>query len=240
LTTTPGPVVKSPTVPAGSDRYEPLPGLLELPGHFLRKLGPRGRRGAAIVALVLAAGAAIALVIAIPAIDDSKQDRAAVDQRAAEQRAAQQVAELTEGQRLLRGRGTPARGLNGDAAIAARQALADDVAIAVERDAVARVQSGELDRPVLDAQCERYPRGARGEDPATDLSSSTGRYSCLALTAEVTPTEFNEGSGIGYPYRALVDFPSGTFTYCKVSGRPGEGSLTRRTPVTVPRECGGS
>lgn len=224
---------------ARSDRYEPLPGLLELPGHFLRKLGPRGRRAVAIGAAVLAVATAIGLVIAIPAIDDNKRDRSAADQQATKQRHAQQVAELTAQQRLLRGRGTPSRGLEGGAAVAARRALAHDVAVAVERDAVARVRAGELDRQVLSAQCERYPRGARGEDPATDLSSRTGRYSCLAITTEVPPSQLNEGSGIGYPYRALVDFPSGTFTYCKVSGRPGEGSLTRETPVTVPRACGG-
>jgi hypothetical protein len=227
-------------VPAHSDRREPLPGLLELPGHFLRKLGPRGRRRAAIGAAVLAAAVAIGLVIAIPAIDDTKRDRETAAQRAAEERRAQQVAALTEEQRLLRGSGTPSAGLAGSAAVTARQALAADLEVAVERDAVARVNAGELERPVLGAQCERYPRGARGEDPAADLSSPTGRYSCLAITTEVSPTQLNEGSGIGYPYRALVDFPSGTFTYCKVSGRPGEGSLTRKTPVTVPRACGGN
>jgi hypothetical protein len=233
-------VVKSPTVPAHSDRYEPLPGLLELPGHFMRKLGPRGRRRVKIGAALLALAVAVGLVIAVPAIVDTKRERATAGQQADEQRHERQVAELTAGQRLLHGRGTRSAGLQGDAAIEARQALAADLQVAVERNAAARVKAGELDRPVLGARCERYPRGARGEDPATDLASATGRYSCLAVTTEVSPTEFNEGSGIGYPYRALVDFPAGTFTYCKVSGRPGEGSLTRKTPVTVPRECGGN
>ena len=30
-------------MPAPADRYEPLQGLFGLPGHFLRKLSPRGR-----------------------------------------------------------------------------------------------------------------------------------------------------------------------------------------------------
>ena len=141
--------------------------------------------------------------------------------------------------RLLHGRGTAARGLDGAAAVSARQALAADLAAAVERDARTRVQSGELANPVLSAQCERYPRGTRGEDPATDLASRTGRYACLAVTTEVQATQRNEASSIGYPYRALVDFPSGTFTYCKVSGKPGEGALKADFPVTVPRACGG-
>jgi hypothetical protein len=37
-----------------------------------------------------------------------------------------------------------------------------------------------------------------------------------------------------------VDFESGRFSYCKISGRPGEGSLTREFPVRVPKACGGS
>jgi hypothetical protein len=88
-------------------------------------------------------------------------------------------------------------------------------------------------------ECERYPRGARGEDPATDLSSPTGRYSCLAVTADAPRTAENNPSSIGYPYRAAADFPGGHFTYCKVSGRPGEGSLSRKVLVRVPKACGG-
>jgi hypothetical protein len=141
-------------------------------------------------------------------------------------------------QRILRGRGTPARGLEGAAAIAARRALAADLGQAVERDARARVVSGELAQGILGAECERYPRGARGEDPATDLGSRTGRYSCIAVTARAPRLATQESSSIGYPYRALVDFTTGRMTFCKVSGRPGEGAL-RHVSVRVPAACGG-
>jgi cell division protein FtsB len=224
---------------APGDRYDPLPGVLQIPGHLIRKLSPRGRRILAIAAGVLAVATAVALVLAIPAIDDSKSDRAAAQQRAEEQRLAERTAQLRAEMRLLQGRGTAVRGLEGAAAVNARRALAAEVAAAVERDASTRVQSGELENPVLGVECERYPRGARGENPATDLSSPTGRYACLAVTAEVPASRYSEGSSVGYPYRALVDFPAGEFTYCKVSGKPGEGSLTREFPVQVPRACGG-
>jgi hypothetical protein len=224
---------------APGDRYDPLPGVLEIPGYLIRKLSPRGRKILAIAAGILAIGAAVGLAFAIPAIVDTKSERAAAEQRAAEQRKAQRVAELEAEMRLLHGRGTPARGLQGAAAINARRALAADLAATVERDARERVQAGELEHPILSAECERYPRGARGEDPATDLSSSTGRYACLAVTAEVDRSDFTSGSNIGYPYRALVDFPTGEFTYCKVSGKPGEGSLKADFPVRVPPACGG-
>ena len=222
-----------------SDRYEPLPGLLQIPAFLVRKLSPRARRVAAVVAGILAVALAAGLAVALPAIDDGKRERAASDERASAQLRAQRIAELQAEMRLLRGRGTPARGLEGAAALAARRTLAADLAAAVEADARARVAAGELDRSVDRAQCERYPRGPRGEDPATNLGSRTGRYACLAVSADVPRTAFNEGSAIGYPYRALVDFESGRFTYCKVSGKPGEGSLERNHPVSVPRACGG-
>jgi hypothetical protein len=223
---------------APKDRYDPLPSIAEIPGWLLRKLSPRGRRllaaAAALTTLALAAG----LATAIPAIDEGKEERAAREERESRRIQAQRAAQLRAELRLLRGRGTPARG-TGAEAVAARRALAAELAAAVERDARSRVASGEFESPVRDAHCERYPRGARGEDPATDLSSRTGRYSCLAVTGELPDTSVNNPGRIGYPYRARVNFPSGRFTYCKVSGKPAEGSLRRHFPVTVPRACGG-
>jgi hypothetical protein len=221
------------------DRYEPLPGLLEIPGFLVRKLSPRGRRIAAATAALLAVALAAGLALAIPAIVDDKRERAATDQRTSAQIRAERTARLEAEMRLVRGTGAPARGLEGAAAIAARRALAADLAAAVAADAKARVAAGELDRDVDRAQCERYPRGARGEDPATNLGRPTGRYACLAVSADVPGTSYNEGSAIGYPYRALVDFERGRFTFCKISGKPGEGSLRSDHPVTVPAACGG-
>ena len=225
---------------AGTDRYEPLPGLLQIPGHFWRRLSPRGRLTAKIAAGVILVAGAVGLVLAIPAIDDSKRERSAAEQQAAEQRRADRTAALRAEQRILRGTGTPARGLEGANALAARRALAGELLLAVEQDAKARAGAGELSGTIQDVDCERYPRGARNEDPAAALGSATGRYACLAVTATVPRTEFNESSRIGYPYRALVNFPSGTFAYCKVSGRPGEGSIARSPVVRVPRACGGN
>jgi hypothetical protein len=223
----------------GSDRYEPLPGLLGLPAYLARKIPPRARRPAAFAAGLLLVAVGVGVALAAPEIDESKRDRAAAERQASERLKADRVARLRAEQRLLRGRGTPARGLEGAAALGARQALAADLAAAVERDARARFAAGEIEQPVEGSVCERYPRSPTGEDPATDLSKPTGRYSCLAVTARVRADRAGGPGVIGYPYRALVDFPSGRFTYCKVSGRPGEGSLRRELLVTVPRACGG-
>jgi hypothetical protein len=221
------------------DRYEPLPGLTEIPAFLLRKLSRRGRRILGIVAALAAVALAVGLYFAIPAITDSKQERAAAEQRADQQREATLVAKLKAEQRLVEGRGAPARGLEGGQAVAARRALADDLTAAVLQDARGRVQTGEFTRSIDRVECERFPRGAHGEDPATDLANPIGRYSCLAVTADTPEIETAPASSTGYPYRARVDFPAGTYTFCKISGRPGEGSLTREVRVRVPVACGG-
>jgi len=149
------------------------------------------------------------------------------------------VAQLKAEQRLISGRGAPSRGLRDGAELTARKALAGDLAAAIQTDANARVRSGEFTHSVKRIECERYPRGAHGEDPATDLSSATGRYSCLAITVDAPRTQLSDPSSIGYPYRALVNFPSGKYTFCKFSGRPGELAFDRKVKAPVPRACGG-
>jgi hypothetical protein len=224
---------------SSEDRYEPLPGLLEIPGFLVRKIPPRARKPAAFAAAILLAAVAVALVLSIPAITDSKDERAATEARQEREHRAQRAAELQAELRLGEGRGQGARGLEGAEAIAVRQALVGDLNDAVHADALSRVQSGEFTQSVDRVECERFPRGARGEDPALDLGSPTGRYSCLAITADAPRVETNQASSLGYPYRALLHFNTGRFGYCKISGRPGEGSLTREFPVRVPEACGG-
>jgi hypothetical protein len=229
-----------PEVNAGSeDRYEPLPGLLEIPGFLVRKIPPRARKPAAYAAGLLLVAVAVTLVLSIPAITESKDERAATEARQEHERRAQRAAELQAELRLREGRGEGARGLAGSQAITVRQALAQDLHAAVLADAQSRVRAGEFTQTVERVECERFPRGARGEDPAFELSSKTGRYSCLAITADAPKIETNVPSSIGYPYRALLHFDSGRFAYCKISGRPGEGSLTREFPVRIPPACGG-
>ena len=214
---------------AGPDRYEPLPGLVGIPGFLIRKIPPRARRPAAIGAAIVLAAAIVALVLSIPAITDTKEDRAAAE-HAGRAGAARRAHRDHRGPAPAQSEtGTAARGLTGAAALEARHALVDDLDGAVHDDAVSRVQAGELTQTVARVECERFPRAANGADPADDLSQRTARYSCLAITADAPRVENNEASSIGYPYRALVDFPSGRFTYCKITGRPGEGSIPGAT-----------
>jgi hypothetical protein len=193
-----------------ADRYEPLPGLLQMPGHLVRRLSRRGRLLAAAAALLVVAAAAVVL----PGALESKREHAAAEERAAIRARAARLQTLRAEMRPVAGRGTPGPG------------LVADLAAAVREDSVARARSGELAERPYRVECRRFPPGRRS-------------YACLAVTAEIPEQETTHGGSIGYPYRALVDPRSGRFTFCKISGRPGEGSLARTVTAPVPPACGG-
>src|SRR4051812_37278292 len=67
------------------DRYEPLPNLLELPGHLLRKLPPRLRRPVQLAAAALLLATVAGAVFALPRI---RADQRAQDARDARRSAA--------------------------------------------------------------------------------------------------------------------------------------------------------
>jgi hypothetical protein len=213
-----------------SDRYEPLPGPAGLPKWVWGKLPRWGRIGVGLLPFVV-----VALILLLaPGIDESKDRRAESERQQRAQQAAERVAQLRAEQRPRFERGTPA-----GRDLAARASLVASVPIAVQADARQRVAAGALDGPIRSVECEPYPRTVDGRGAHLDPSQTTGRYSCLAVTRNAPATERNEGSSIGHPYRVLVHFDTGRFAFCKVSGRPGEGSIGRHIPVPVPEVCGG-
>ena len=206
----------------------------------IRKIPPRARKPAAFAAAILLAAAVVTLVLGIPAITESKDERSASDARAEREQDARASRRAPAELRLREGRGPAARGLIGARAIEVREALTARLVADVEADAVSRVQAGEFTQSVSRVECERFPRRTPNRDPAFDLGRRTGRYACLAITADVPRSATQNPSRIGYPYRAIVHFGSGRYAFCKISGRPGEGGLTGELPVRVPRACGGS
>jgi hypothetical protein len=221
--------------PAPPDRYQPLPSLLEMPGFLVRKLSHRGKE-IAIGALVLVA---IAIAIGIPALVAAKHRHDAAAARASARAQAARIAQLRAEIRTVGGRGTPARGLHGAAAVSARHALVADLAAAITADAAKRLKTGEFTEPVHSVQCSRFPPAPGVQDPAANLALHRARYACLAVTASFNRGASSIGGSIGYPYRALLHFGSGAFAFCKISGRPGEQSITSTIPVPVPLACGG-
>jgi hypothetical protein len=220
------------------DRYEPLPGLAELPAWIWRRLPGPGKVGVALLPFVV-----IGLVLALgPGIQESKEERARSEEQRAERQRAALEARLREQQQPRFGAAEPA-----PESVAGRERIVETAAVSVRTDARKRVAAGELTGPIRGVACEPFPRTTSGIGAERDLSRRIGVYSCLAVTAqfggstggEVAPYTQSEAGRIGHPYRVRIDFDSGRYAFCKIAGRPGEGSLKARQAVTVPRACGG-
>lgn len=97
-----------------------------------------------------------------------------------------------------------------------------------------RAVVADLSRAVgADAGARTGERIRRTDCEALDAS----RFSCTAVTSYVRAGGRVRGV-IGYPYRARIDHARGRLTWCRIAGRPGEGSLSRAL-VSIPTACGG-
>jgi len=214
-----------------SDRYEPLPSVGRLPGWIWRRLPTPAKVLVGLLPLV-----AIGLVVALaPGIQRSKEERARSEAQQIEQARAARAERIRDVQRPRFARGEPA-----GASLAARGRLLRDASLAVRADARTRVAAGTLKGPIRGVQCEPFPRTVAGTGAEDQPSQRFGRYSCLAATILIGATASHEAGAIGHPYRMRIDFDTGRFALCKVVGRAGEGGITEREAVPVPRACGGS
>jgi hypothetical protein len=215
-------------------RYEPLPGLAALPAWLWRRAGLGARIGAAAVVL-----AAIAVAVALaPALREASRERAEIAARDRAEQRAELVRRLEAEQRPRTGRSgavAPA-GAPPATRLAGRAQVMDELSAAITADARARVRRGEFSGPIRRVDCEAFPRSLARAGADEDLARRRGRYSCLAVTAEFERGRASLGGVIGHQYRALVDFESGRYAYCKVTGQSGP---TREQLVTTPRACGG-
>jgi hypothetical protein len=218
-----------PDPPSGRpDRYEPLPGLLSLPGFLVGKLGRRGKVAVAVAAAILLAAVVAGAIVLVPKITETKRDNVAAERR-------ERAAALRAERRRLIAEQRPHRAaspLGPATAPAARRALVRRVEAGITRDARRRAAAGALPPPAAQySVCKPLT----GEPAGVTVS----RLSCVAVTSEV-PGQGGERAGVvGHPFRARVDYGTGRYAWCKVSGRPVEGSFTRLTRVSLPRACGG-
>ena len=212
------------------DRYEPLPGLLELPKFVWQRLS----RAARIVLACLTLAAVVGAAILVPVIQRSREDHQRAEAAESARIQAQILAETRREQRPRFGRGKAA---GGD--VEARHALVVSAIGSIRSDASTRSAAGEFNGPILSVRCEPFPP-AVGRVPADQIPSRrTGRYACLAVTSHIPATPGNPPGVLGHPYRARIDFTSGRYAFCKVRGRPGELAVRVRPRIPIPRACGG-
>lgn len=197
-------------------RHQPLPGVLGLPGYLYRRLSRAKKIALALTAVVLV----VAAGVAVPFVRDSKREKRAQDRREAEESRAERRRELIAEQRPRTGRSDKA-GL-----AAAVRSIQGEITADVSR----RVQEGELDTPARRTECR-----------ARDVALPGGRelFSCTAVTSDIEKSEFSSAAVVGYLYNAGIDRRTGAFTFCKVAGRPGEGSYTRQAVAALDEACGG-
>lgn len=205
-----------------NDRYEPLPGLLSLPGFLYRKLGPRGRLAVKIGGSLFVVAAIAATIVLAPRIAESNRERKADERREAEAALVARVRRLRAAQRPQHGRAE---------AGASRTAVVGALEAGILADARARSARGRLHGPPANrVECEPLA----GADPA----AARVAYDCIAVTSDLPSGESLPGGVIGHPFRAVANFSTGRLAWCKVSPRPGEGSLSRKDlAVRIPRAC---
>ena len=217
-----------------ADRYEPMPGVAELPGWLWRRMGRAGRLVAlgGLIVLVAAAGALV------PVILESKEERAKADRQEQAERRAQLIRrlELEQRPRLRRSTSVAVPGAAATEQLEARAELVEEQNAEILADSRARVRRGDLDGPIRRVECEPFPRSVDAVGADEDLSRRQGRYACVAVTAEFGTGEAGASGVIGHQYRTMVDFQTGRYAFCKVSGQAGP---SREQLVTTPRVCGG-
>jgi len=220
--------------PRQRDRYEPMPGIVDLPGWLWRRTGRTARLTALGAVILLVAGAA-ALV---PVILESKEDRAEADRRDRAERRAELIRTLETEQRprLRRSTSVAPPGATPSRQLEARSNLMDELNAEILADARARVRSGDLDGPIHRVECEPFPRSVDAVGAHEQLGRRTGRYACVAVTAEFGTGEVGATGVIGHQYRTMADFETGRYAFCKISGQAGP---SREQLVTTPRVCGG-
>jgi hypothetical protein len=187
-------------------------------------------------ATLVVLGALVALIA--PRNDESKDRRSAAEAtQLAADRAARRREQIVE-QRPRRASAAsllPAEDAPEAAKLSSRAALIREVEEKISADARARAAAGELRAVRGPTECEPYPKGAR---PEADLSAARGAYDCLVLLRPIAATNNNIGGALGYPFRAVVDFETFRFAWCKTNPIPGERLVPDpRTVVELPRAC---
>jgi hypothetical protein len=195
----------------------------------------RGLRIAIAASLVAAIATGVAL---LPGIFESKRERSVSERRERAELRAERIRELEAEQRprLRRSGSLAPAGAAAEERVAARAGLMDELSANVLDDARRRVRRGELDGPIRGLECEPFPRTVEGVGADRDLGRRSGRYSCVAVTVSFGRSEASVGGVIGHQYRVRVDFETGRYAFCKVSGQAGP---SREQLVTTPRVCGG-
>lgn len=176
---------------------------------------PPSRRTLALLGLALLAVAAGIALLAVPALRDVRDRSTAQAQSARDRVIAARVARQRAEQRPRFGR----------AGSAGRAATLAALGAAIGADARER-----FDPDARTAACEPAP--------GTQVDGGRAVLDCLSVTRAI------DGPGgrgaLGVPYRAVADYATGGYAFCKLNPPPGEQAvIDPDNLVVLPPECGG-
>jgi hypothetical protein len=183
------------------------------------------------VAVLVAIGAALAVLV--PRIDAGKESRAAQDAAAQAHARAVNRQRVVHEQRPRHGADAPLKPPAGASAAeteAARTQLLGKVEAAIFADSQARARAGEIRKVEGPTTCALTP--------GTKAGGAVGVYDCFTVTRRIAPTERTAAGVIGYPFRAIVDFETYSYAWCKTEQIPGERLIPDpRLVVQLPAAC---
>ena len=176
---------------------------------------------------------AIALAIMIPRINEGKSERAA--SAAAEQARVralnrERVIKLQQPRTGEFASLKPAKNAGPAAEVAARAQLVAGVETAITADAQKRAAAGEISKVQGPTTCSPTAGGP--------TSGPLGVFDCYTVVRKVPKVETNVAGSIGYPFRAVVNYSTFTYTFCRTEQFPGEQLIPDpRTVVQLPAAC---
>jgi len=182
---------------------------------------------AAVAAVVVAVGLAIAIPLLLSGKSKDEARQSAIERTAAVRRAA----ELRVAQRPVPGRlAVPAD----PSSVAARTAQVTALETAITRDARARVAAGRLKGPVRETLCGPLESGVRRGDEL-DLGKRIGRLDCVAVLRDVVKQGKIVGH-LGHNYVGVIDFATGAYVVCQAN--PNQSEAGRDLALApLPRAC---
>ena len=114
----------------------------------------------------------------------------------------------------------------------AQKQLVAGVESAITADAQARAAKGEMSKVQGPTTCEHAP--------GTPDAGNVGVFDCYTVVRKVPKVKTNLAGSIGYPFRAVVDFKTFEYTFCRTEQIPGEQLVPDpRTVVQLPAACQG-
>jgi type II secretory pathway pseudopilin PulG len=198
---------------------------VEIPPVPWRKLALWTGVGAVVLGIVLA--------IMIPRINDGIAERnakAAAEQAHAQKLNRERVIKLQQPRTGEFAALKPAGSASAAEVESARQQLVTSVETAITTDAQKRGAAGEISKIQGPTTCTH--------SAGTPTTGPIGVFDCYTIVRHVPKVQTNVAGSIGYPFRAVLNYSTFTYAFCRTEQFPGEQLIPDpRTVVQLPAAC---